>query len=214
MRRWQMVALAIATVSLAAVILLYLAGRLAEIPAVVLGVLAIVIDVVMYVLSRFLGKPDLKVRPLPHLRGWVVPSGDASDFEFFDGEEPRIGVTPNWGKPTHPERVGHGMHPSQVLELVWPNPTSLRPDGKLLVEPSPTEPGKGTASLRLNFQARKFGVISVTNRGAEAEHCSAHGQYRLKNWPSWHDLGELNWYSRTKRAVLKINTSKLRALKS
>ncbi len=69
--------------------------------------------------------------------------------------------------------------------------------------------GTTEGTLKLKFQAAKFGVLSVTNHGAEAEHCTAHAHYQLAGEPREQDLGSLNWYSRSKRRALKESDSKL-----
>ncbi len=190
----------------------YLGRYLAEVPATVLWVISGALEVVIFVLDRLRGQPHLRAEPLPHLKGWMRPTGQQSDWEMYQGEEPRIGPKPSWGTPTNPERVGHGIHPSQVLELVWLDPTQ-HPGRKAKSRfPRQGEAWPTVVDVRLNFQAYKFGVISITNTGAEAEHCSAHGEYQLKGRTGWHDLGDLNWYSRSKRRRLKVDTSKQQAL--
>jgi hypothetical protein len=211
MRKGFIVVLAVPLVVVVGAALAYAAGYLAEVPAVILWAVSIAVDVVLFMLSWLLGKreePHLIVEPLPHLKGWMRPQGTPEDYELYMGEEPRIGPKPSWGRPSDRERIGRGIHPAQVLELVWPD-AKFHPGGKVEGR-AVGDDAKYT--FHHNFQAYKFGVISVTNTGAEAEHCSAHAKYRLKGWPSWHDLGELNWYSRSRRIALKVNTSKQQAL--
>jgi hypothetical protein len=195
-----------------AVVWAYFEQYLTLIPAAVLWTVAVAVDVVIALLSWFGGKPRLIVRPLPHFKGWMIPTGSKQDWEFYAGDQPRLGPKPTWGTPSHPERIGHGMHPSQVLELVWLD-ASKHPGHKGQSRPArPGEDGPNVTEVTVNEQAYKFGVLSVTNDGAEAEHCSAHGHYRVRGHPEWVDLGELNWYSRARRSALKINTSKAQAI--
>jgi hypothetical protein len=203
MRRREF-AMIVAAVVVAAALLAYFSRGLGAPLANLLGILDSAVGVLS--LLSWLGGPKLEVKPLPHLKGWMRPGGSNEDWELYLGDEPRIGVKPTWGRPTDPERVGHGMHPAQVLELVWPDPKQ-HPGNKLAPPGSPI-PGPEGTTVRLNFQVRKFGVLSVTNRGGEAEHCSAHGKYRLKGWPAWRELGELNWYSRSRVIALKQSTHK------
>lgn len=151
-------------------------------------------------------RPDLRVAPLKHLRGWMQPTDRPEDFIVYEGETPTLGADPKWGRATHPERIGHGIHLAQVLELVWPDP-KVHPNRQLNVAAGQTQ-----GTLTLKFQASKFGVLSVTNLGDEAEHCVAHGYYQIEGSSREFDVGNLNWYSRPKRMALKHDDKELEAL--
>ncbi|MCI4326295.1 MAG: hypothetical protein L3K16_01460 [Thermoplasmata archaeon] len=154
--------------------------------------------------------PDLRVKPLPHVKGWIRPGKGPNDFILYKGEKPSIGADPGWGTSTHPDRVGQGIHPAQVLELVWPNP-QLHPNRTLTTVPGPTK-STTVATLNLKFIAFKVGVLSITNGGGEAEHCSAHARYQVEGDSKEFDVGLLNWYSHAKRLSLKEDDIELEAL--
>lgn len=149
--------------------------------------------------------PDLKVTPLPHLRGWMQPTNRPTDFNLYEGEIPVLGTNPKWGRPTHPERIGQGIHPAQVLELVWLDPKH-HPTTRIQTVPGP-EAGTSQVDVTLKELAVKFGVLSVTNRGREAEHCSAQGWYKVSGERREQRIGLLNWYSLSKEMALKRDTA-------
>ncbi len=189
----------------------YLAGYLAAVPAVVLWAIAVGVDVILFVLSWLSGKkdePELEVVPLPHKKGWMEPTMRVEDWQLYLGDDPRLGTKPSWGRPSDPERVGHGIHPAQVLEVIWPDP-KFHPDNKAQLKGP-----DNTVEIHLKARFYKFAVLSIRNHGGEAERCSVHGWYRLGGDPTWMDLGEMGWYSRSMRIALKRNFRKLEALAS
>ena len=189
----------------AAIVWAYRVGLLSTFPTVILALLGMVLDVVLTMLSWPREKPRLVVDPLPHLKGWMEPSGGNESFYFFEGEDPKAVSKSKWGHPSHPERVGHGIHLSQVLELVWPDPEA-HPGGKLVPDSS------GNARLKLKWLAFKFGVLSVTNPGGEAEGCRVDGRYRVRGYSTLIHLYKLSLYSHTKRLALKTNNARMEAI--